>query len=762
MRQRLFILFLLLPQVSFSQQSLTKEQINRLADAGKVYGYIKYFHPFLQYKDINWDSAFAASVNGIIAARNRDEYAAVMQRLLSSLKDNLSTVTVISKRDSAYRVRPSTYDVRDSILYISMNDAPAYAYGNPENAYDRLQAALQNVSRVKGIVFDMRRPPNSPYNSEVPSGQFVDWSTAFFQGDLLMPSRRSMGYLGLNSEAYFKESSLTPVHGDAKKEVPLVFIASNEGQLPLLAAVLQQQGKAGIVLEEGKELLPGNAATFYVSDSVLVKVRTDEAVNQDGFLLTVRPSVMYSPTEPRSAAIERAKKLILNGFPETVKPAQHAPIPITRRSAYVNQGNYPSTGYRMLAAAKIFSTIEYFFAGKRLMDNDWDSTYKASISRFIEAKDSLQYMRAVAQLYSEIDDSHGFITRTADGFSLRLNPVIQERGNFVPPVITRVIENRVVVTGIYNDSVSKSIGIEKGDVILSIDGKDAMQLVEDGRKYQNASTKASQTFYVSSFVLFGKAGQTHELRIADAQGRIKRVSISTLREFNGDFFSDDYSYRMFSQHPVATVKMLSKDIGYADLTSRLKDSDNDSIVRMLKHTKAMIFDMRGYPHGLGINPFSNVFAKKAKPAIERRFVVLAPSSQSVTTNPLLTNQDTRTTTLRDGATNDAGWVYRGKMVVLTDETAQSWGESVVVDLKNSGATIIGSPTAGALAALVNFEVPGNITLWLSGGILLLPNDKSIQRSGIQPDISVRPSIKGLQAGKDELLERAVKFLQTGR
>jgi hypothetical protein len=34
--------------------------------------------------------------------------------------------------------------------------------------------------------------------------------------------------------------------------------------------------------------------------------------------------------------------------------------------------------------------------------------------------------------------------------------------------------------------------------------------------------------------------------------------------------------------------------------------------------------------------------------------------------------------------------------------------------------------------------------------------------GLQPDILVRPTIKGIQAGKDEVLERAVKFIQTGK
>ncbi len=77
MRPKLFLLLLFVSTFSFAQQPLNTTQINRLADAGKVYGYIKYFHPFLQYKEINWDSAFAANVEGIIDAKNKEEYAAV-------------------------------------------------------------------------------------------------------------------------------------------------------------------------------------------------------------------------------------------------------------------------------------------------------------------------------------------------------------------------------------------------------------------------------------------------------------------------------------------------------------------------------------------------------------------------------------------------------------------------------------------------------------------------------------------------------------
>src|SRR5438270_13666993 len=122
----------------------------------------------------------------------------------------------------------------------------------------------------------------------------------------------------------------------------------------------------------------------------------------------------------------------------------------------------------------------------------------------------------------------------------------------------------------------------------------------------------------------------------------------------------------------------------------------------------------------------------------------------------------RVTTFGDDGATGARWVYTGRTVVLTDESAQSWAESVVSELKNSGATIIGSPTAGALSSTANFDIPGNLTLWLSVVMSRLPGGKSFQRSGLQPDIAVRPTIRDFQSGRDAVLERAVRFLQTGK
>lgn len=87
---------------------------------------------------------------------------------------------------------------------------------------------------------------------------------------------------------------------------------------------------------------------------------------------------------------------------------------------------------------------------------------------------------------------------------------------------------------------------------------------------------------------------------------------------------------------------------------------------------------------------------------------------------------------------------------------RSQAESTAHFLIDRGAVGIGKHTAGANGDVTNFNLPGNVNLTFSG------HKTSMQRTGILPHIKVEPTIKGIRAGKDETLERAVSYLQKGK
>src|SRR5688572_28960223 len=214
MLSKIFIPLFFVSSSSFAQQQLTAEQINRLADAGKIYGYVKYFHPFLQYKNINWDSAFAANVEAIIKARNKYEYADVLQKLFSVLEDGLTTVAKIPGDDSTYKEQPLSYNIEDSILYIQMNDAPFMTTD------EALSNDLQKMTSVKGVVFDLRRQHSSKYIDMLGNGTYFDWFNAWYKGTFVTPSNRTVSYVGFPNAfckgcniVCFKEDVLLTANG---------------------------------------------------------------------------------------------------------------------------------------------------------------------------------------------------------------------------------------------------------------------------------------------------------------------------------------------------------------------------------------------------------------------------------------------------------------------------------------------------------------------------------------------------------------------
>ncbi len=95
----------------------------------------------------------------------------------------------------------------------------------------------------------------------------------------------------------------------------------------------------------------------------------------------------------------------------------------------------------------------------------------------------------------------------------------------------------------------------------------------------------------------------------------------TLTKFDGGWFNDPYVLKIVARHTVPTFNLLSKDIGYADLTSPLQQKDFDSLFNVFKNTKAIIFDFRGYPHFHG-NPYKVLMRNHH--VLDAKFRVLKP------------------------------------------------------------------------------------------------------------------------------------------
>lgn len=117
---------------------------------------------------------------------------------------------------------------------------------------------------------------------------------------------------------------------------------------------------------------------------------------------------------------------------------------------------------------------------------------------------------------------------------------------------------------------------------------------------------------------------------------------------------------------------------------------------------------------------------------------------------------------------DFGWDLKpaspriaGKVVVLTDGRAISYAESVMGYVADRRlGTIVGATTAGTNGNVASFTTPGGFAVNFTGMRVTGHDGKApYHLVGVKPDIAVAPTVEGLRARRDEVLERAVALVR---
>ena len=103
--------------------------------------------------------------------------------------------------------------------------------------------------------------------------------------------------------------------------------------------------------------------------------------------------------------------------------------------------------------------------------------------------------------------------------------------------------------------------------------------------------------------------------------------------------------------------------------------------------------------------------------------------------------------------------YKGKVIIIVNETTISSAEYHTMAFRTAPkAVVIGSTTAAADGNVSPFYLPGNIRTMITGIGVYYPDGQETQRVGILPDIVIKPTIRGIKEGRDELLEKAIEII----
>jgi carboxyl-terminal processing protease len=394
-----------------------------------------------------------------------------------------------------------------------------------------------------------------------------------------------------------------------------------------------------------------------------------------------------------------------------------------RNEISYNDFEYPDEDHRLLSLFRYWNTVEYFFPYKYLTDQNWDSVLIEMIPKFKNANDALEYQLLMQETVVKLDDTHAsfYSDKNFDFF-----------GRKYIPAFINVVEDKVVVVGFYNDSLAKLNDIKKGDIIEEVDGKSALEIMSERKKYVNGSNNNTKAKNYDYFIF---NGSTDSVKVKIRRDNL--IFVKTIKRYSGIDFQPKGLYNK------EKFNVDQNNIAYINLDN-LEMKDQNIIMQKINKTKGLIIDFRNYPDFM--------------PYLIARRLIKEDKEYARLIEPDLTfpgKFNWKKTKVLDPIKNE---YYAGKVVVLVNEETQSMAEYCTMFLQTGDNVVtIGSQTAGADGDISRIEFL-TFKSAISGLGVFYPDGTPTQRVGVKVDILVRPTIKGIQEGRDELLEKAKEYL----
>jgi len=395
--------------------------------------------------------------------------------------------------------------------------------------------------------------------------------------------------------------------------------------------------------------------------------------------------------------------------------------------------DYNNKSSKILMLFTYWNVIEYYFPYKYVMDQKWDKTLEQTLPLILETKNDVEFLLAMKKMSTNLNDGHVMFHIYPSKATVK-NPVYF-------PATGKIIDEKLVVTEILGDSLGEADNIKPGDVITKINDKTVKQLISENRDLISASNESAYLDKVVKRILVSNSENVTVEFLKNGKYQTKSMIWYDYHDSHRNEFKKGAIKKK------EKFKLLENNIGYVDMEI-IKVKHIPDMIEALKSTKAIVFDLRNYPNETYAEIANFLNSKEKKFAI---YTYPYPNYPGRYIWEKGTNCGT------ENKNN-----YKGKVIVLLNEESMSQAEWTAMCFQTAGnTTIIGSQTAGTDGNAMELDFKGFHTRYTGIGVYY-PDRRETQRIGIVPDIEVKPTIKGIQEGRDEVLDRALVFIETGK
>lgn len=409
---------------------------------------------------------------------------------------------------------------------------------------------------------------------------------------------------------------------------------------------------------------------------------------------------------PMSAAkVDEAQKARLDALDKALASVEVATDTVTRAQAHADG----------IAA---WNVARHFYPYWDAVKLDWEATLRAWLAAQPPSQSRAELRDQLRRLTAPLDDGHVGIADLAD----------KTPRAFLAISIRPVGEQWVV------DASRIPEQVQPGDVITAVHGKPAKAWFDERLALLSGSPHHKR-WRMRLELLAGPRDATVALKLL----RGKRTLEVTL----------PYTATQFMQGPrPAAIHEVRPGVHYVDVT-RFDKAAFDKALETLKGANGIIFDLRGYPgrDAVSLVPYWLTGEDPAQWMFVPRYD--KPFAQST-------------------AAWSIGWqaqrnaaLEKPVKVLLVDGRTISYAESLAAYFPaQKTGPMVGERTAGANGNVARATLPSAMSFFFSSmRVTLHDGATSMHARGIAPDEPASPTLGGLRAGRDEVLEHAIRLIE---
>lgn len=728
----------------------SQQQIDNQMAFAKFYGYVKYFYPGDDAAKIDWDKFAIYGAKKVDQCKNSNE-----------LKDSLNSLAMVLM--PGVKIMPS-----DEQVVFPAGLKPKNLSGYQEITWQHLGVGLvkdkrsiyQSARTNRPLAFNNNLAKMGSFAKMIPASGFDGKEFIFKCKARLLSANvdskiwvridkkdKSMGFLA--NEA---------VLNDAWTSIMIKGIVDQNTEKIVVGGLLNGGGAAQFddfsLFLDGKEIY-SNQFDNAVLDSLPKDIKTGASVEGgigNNYIFSIKQEQankfiqVNSPVNPNTT-FEKPKAL----FKATAKFGEYIEKPIGNTLKlfvplvlYGNKENtYPvvdslqakhdvstinNIEYKLFPVSNLYfrlgnlinawNVFQHFYPYFKVTKTNWESDLSVALQQAYADKTSTDFANTLRVLTAKLKDGH-----------IRVN-YPDDMNQFMAPIAWRWVENKLIITAVYNHNVRLKVG----DIVTQVDGVDPKKYFQDASKYISAATPGWMNYRLETETLLGRKNTSLNLTVKDSGNNENDFKI--LRSLT----KSAYNLLISKQ---SAIKFINKDITYISIgTATMKKID--SILPTLKSNKAIICDLRGYPNNN--NEFITYLLKEKDTSMHWMQIpkIIYPDQQNVSYNY-------ESWGMKPGKTH-----LNAKIFFLIDGQAISWAESYLSFIEHYKlATLIGQPTAGTNGDVNRLILQGGFNISFTGLKVVKHNGSQHHGIGIIPNIDVEQTIKAITEGRDEILERAI-------